>query len=75
VLDRFMIGRRPNPQRADMVNRHARVDGDSKTTDAGIDCEARATRRSQELDLGVESPPTEPPPGTTMNGNVSAALR
>ena len=75
MLDRFMVRRRPNPQGADVVNRHAHVDRDSKATDARIDCEARATRRSQELDIRVESPPTEPPPGTTMNGNVSATLR
>jgi hypothetical protein len=40
MLDRLVVGRRSNPQGANVVDRYARVDGDSKPTDAGVDRQA-----------------------------------
>jgi len=75
MLDGFVVGCCPNPQRADVIDGHAPVHRDPKAAYACIDRQARTSRRRQELDLCIESPPTEAAAGATMDGNVGATLR
>ena len=75
VLDRRMVRRRSNPQGANVVDRDPHVDGNPKAANARIERQARTSHRRQELDLGVESPPTKLPPSATMDGSVGATLR
>jgi hypothetical protein len=58
-----------------VVDGHTHVHRDSKTANARVDRQARASRRCQELDLRIESPSTEAPPSTAMDSGVSATLR
>ena len=58
-----------------MVDGHANVHCDTKTTDARIDCQARASRRLQELDLCIESPAAEPAASAMVHVRVGATLR
>jgi hypothetical protein len=37
MFDGLMIGRRPNPKRADVIDGYAHVDRDPKATHAGVD--------------------------------------
>jgi hypothetical protein len=37
VLDGFVVGGGPNPKGADVIDRHAGVDRDSKTADASVE--------------------------------------
>lgn len=75
MLDGFVAWCRPNPQRADVIHRHAHVDGDSEASDAGVDRQARGSGRGQELDFSIESPATKLTARATMHGDVSTALR
>jgi len=75
MLDRRVVRRRSNPERADVIERHAHVDGDPKAADARVDRQAGASRWRQQLDFGIERPAPKPTARTSMNGNVDAALR
>ncbi len=75
MLDGFVVGCCPNPQRADVIDGHAPVHRDPKAANARVDRQARASRRRQELDLRIEGPPTETAAGTTMDGDIGATLR
>ena len=69
-----MVGRRPNPQRADVIERHSHVDRDPQAADARVDRQASASRWREELDLGIERPTPEPTPRAAMHRNVDTAL-
>lgn len=75
VLDRRMVGRRPHPQRADVIEGHTHVDRNPQAAHARIDRQAGASRRREELDLGIERPAPKPTTRTTVHGQVDAALR
>lgn len=75
VLDGLVVRCGANSERADVIDWHARVHRDSKTTDARVDGQARAACRSEEVDFGIERPTPALTARATMNGGVGAALR
>lgn len=75
VLDRLVLGRRPNAQGANVIHGDIDIDRDAKPTDARVDRQAGAAGRLDQIDLGIERPATELTPCTAMNSGVCATLR
>lgn len=69
-----MVGCGSNSEGAYVVDRYARVDGNAKPADARVDGQARAARWSEQVDLGIECPPSALAACTPMDCGVSTAL-
>lgn len=75
VLDGGVVRCCPNAKRADMADGHAHVDGDPQAAHARVERQARATDRTEQVDLGIERPTAGPSTRTSMERNVAAAFR
>lgn len=75
MLDCLMVRRRAHAEGADLPHRNGRVHGDPQTANAGIDRQAGALHRPQQIDLGIERPTSRTAPRSTMDRDVSATLR
>ena len=74
VLDGLVVGRRADSQRADLTYGDAGICRDAKASDARIDGQPGALHRPQQVDFGIECPPTGLPARTPVNRGIGAAL-
>jgi hypothetical protein len=75
VFDGMVVGRRADPERADLSYRDAHVHRHAETADAGVESQPRATHGSEQVDLGIEGPTTRPTTSASVDGDICATLR
>jgi len=75
VLDRLVFGRRPNPQRANVIHGDIDIDRDAEPANACVDRQAGTSGWFDQIDLGIERPAAELTPCAAMHGEVCATLR
>lgn len=75
MLDRLMVGRCANPERAHLTDGHSHIDCDTEAANARVERQTLTTDRAQEINLGIERPAARTAAGAAVDGDISATLR